>query len=51
MEGTKGGIEIMIKYLQKKYALSETGAKDLIKGMHCMCYAKYFFHVSRWIAL
>lgn len=32
MEGTKGGIEIMIKYLQKKYALSETGAKDLIKG-------------------
>ena len=22
----------MIKYLQKKYALSETGAKDLIKG-------------------
>lgn len=32
MEGAKGGIEIMIKYLQKKYALSETGAKDLIKG-------------------
>ena len=32
MEGTKGGIEIVIKYLQKKYALSETGAKDLIKG-------------------
>lgn len=32
VEGWKGGAAVM-KYLQKKYALSEQGAKDLFKGI------------------
>ena len=32
MAGLEGGVRMMLKNLQKRYALSEQGAKDLIKG-------------------
>ena len=42
MESRKGGVTEMIKQLQKKYALSQQGAKDLIKG----CIACVFQNIS-----
>ena len=36
----------MIKRLQKRYALSEQGAKDLVKGCFACVSAKPFLYVS-----
>ena len=32
MESSEGGVKFMVKKLQKRFALSEKGAKDMIKG-------------------
>ena len=43
MEGLKGGVGMMIKNgFRRKYALSEQGAKDLIKG----CFACVLQNIS-----
>ena len=47
VEGRKGGVKDMIQRLQKRYALSEQGAKDLVKGCIACVVQNLVLHGAR----